>query len=159
MWKEKAWHVVSRIGTISRQFGLGRLARDFASDRREWRADRSFLQDEIKVLRKRLDLDAIDAERGPITELRRETHEQIERLRQLWQGEKQQRSARDEIVRKSSERIAQLQRENAAARAASEHQRFEQALAERDRRIDALETRLAMLLGFIGGDLPRGYPG
>lgn len=139
--------------------GLGRLARDFASDRREWRADRSFLQDEIKVLRKRLDLDAIDAERGPITELRRETHEQIERLRQLWQGEKQQRSARDEIVRKSSERIAQLQRENAAARAASEHQRFEQALAERDRRIDALETRLAMLLGFIGGDLPRGYPG
>jgi hypothetical protein len=30
-------------------------------------------------------------------------------------------------------------------------------LTERDARLDALETKLGMLLSFIGGDLPRGW--
>jgi len=58
-----------------------------------------------------------------------------------------------------SGRVADLQRENAASRAALERQRFEQAFAERDHRIEQLETRLGMLLKFHGGDLPRGFLG
>jgi len=75
------------------------------------------------------------------------------------QAEKREAQIRNQAMIERSGRVADLQRENAASRAALERQRFEQAFAERDHRIEQLETRLGMLLKFHGGDLPRGFLG
>ena len=75
------------------------------------------------------------------------------------QAEKREAQIRNQAMIERSGRVADLQRENAASRAALERQRFERAFAERDHRIEQLETRLGMLLKFLGGDLPRGFWG
>jgi len=80
-------------------------------------------------------------------------------LRQQWQADKRETQIRNQAMIERSGRVADLQRENAASRAALERQRFEQAFVERDHRIEQLETRLGMLLKFLGGDLPRGFWG
>src|SRR5262249_51497175 len=84
---------------------------------------------------------------------------EIEALRRDWRADKREAQIRNQAIIERSGRVAELQRENAAARAALEHQRVDQMLTERDARLDALEPRLGMLLNFIGSDLPRGYPG
>jgi hypothetical protein len=50
-----------------------------------------------------------------------------------------------------------LQQENSASRAALAGQQLNQAFGQRDARIDLIETKLGMLLQWIGGDLPRGF--
>ena len=75
------------------------------------------------------------------------------------QADKREAQIRNQAMIERSGRVADLQRENAASRAALERQRFEQAFVERDRRIEQLETRLGMLLKFLGADLPRGFLG
>jgi len=82
---------------------------------------------------------------------------EFETLRRDWQADKRETQIRNQAIIERSGRVAELQRENAEARTALEQRRLDQMLTERDARLDALETRLGMLLNFIGGDLPRGW--
>jgi hypothetical protein len=123
--------------------------------RKEWRAER-----EIALVERDRKIGMIEGELcetkailgDVLTKLSAATSE-IEQLR----TERRERQIRDQTIIERSSRVAELQRENAASRAALERQRSEQALAERDARIDRLETQLGMLLRYIGGDLPRGW--
>ena len=94
-----------------------------------------------------------------IDDAAKELASEIGWLRQQWQADKRETQIRNQAMIERSGRVADLQRENAASRAALERQRFEQAFVERDHRIEQLETRLGMLLKFLGGDLPRGFWG
>jgi len=67
------------------------------------------------------------------------------------------RDERDRTFAERSARITELQRENAIARRAAERSQLEAALAEHGARVERVETQLAMLLKFIGGELPRGF--
>jgi hypothetical protein len=93
--------------------------------------------------------DALDRDARELAELRGK----IERL----EADKRERAIRDQTIVERSGRIVELQRENADSRAQLQRKQLEQALAERDARIDKLETRLNMLLGFISPSLPRGW--
>jgi hypothetical protein len=123
--------------------------------RREWRAER-----EIALVERDRRIGVVEGELcetkamlgDAFAKLNAATGE-IEQLR----TERRERQIRDATIAERSSRVAELQRENAASRAALERQRSEQALAERDARIDRLETQLGMLLRYIGGDLPRGW--
>ena len=68
-----------------------------------------------------------------------------------------ERRTRDQVVIERSGRIAELQRQNSATAAELSRQQRDQQLAERDRRIDLIETKLGMLLKYLGADLPRGF--
>jgi hypothetical protein len=67
------------------------------------------------------------------------------------------RDEREKAIAERSGRIAELQRENASVRREAERSQFDQALAEYRARIEQLETKLGMLLRFVGGDLPQGW--
>jgi hypothetical protein len=83
----------------------------------------------------------------------------VERIRLESRNEKHDRQIRDETIRERSLRITDLQRENAAVRADRERQHRENEFGVRDRRLDLLETKIAMVLKFLGADLPRGFLG
>jgi hypothetical protein len=84
----------------------------------------------------------------------RQTAEDIERERAI---EKRERAVRDETIRERSARIADLQRDNAASHTELAAQQLAKSFSQRDARIDLIETKLGMLLRWIGGDLPRGF--
>jgi hypothetical protein len=67
------------------------------------------------------------------------------------------RDERDRTYAERSGRIAELQRENAVARREADRSQLEAALTENRARVERIETKLGMLLNFIGGDLPRGF--
>jgi len=92
-----------------------------------------------------------------IAELRSEWRSEIEALRREWQKDRSDRAIRDQTIVERSARIAQLQKENAEAHAQLSRQQLDRSFAERDARLERLETKLGMLLSFIGGDLPRGF--
>jgi len=94
-----------------------------------------------------------------IDDAAKELASEIGWLRQQWQADKRETQIRNEAIVERSGRIAELQRENAAAHADLKRQQLEQAFAERDHRIEHIETRLGMLLKFLGADLPRGFLG
>jgi len=132
---------------------VGKIARGAASDRREFRWLVSLLQDEIKTIRKRLDL---DGDSNVVSKLQIEVDQLRGRIQECV-IEKRERTARDQIVVERSARISELQRENAIARREAERADLDRALAEYRSRIDMLETKLAMLLAYFGGDLPKGF--
>jgi hypothetical protein len=72
-------------------------------------------------------------------------------------AEKREQAIRDETIRERSARIVELQAQNSASAAELGRRQRDQELAQRDRRIEMLETKLGMLLRWIGGDLPRGF--
>jgi len=84
----------------------------------------------------------------------RASTEAIQRERQ---DETRDLAVRNQVIAERSDRIAQLQQENSASRAALAGQQLNQAFGQRDARIDMIETKLGMLLKWIGGDLPRGF--
>jgi hypothetical protein len=80
-------------------------------------------------------------------------------LQQERQAEQRERQVRDDTIRERSVRIADLQRENSASHAELARKQRDQELAQRDARIELLETRVKMLCQFLsvsGYDLPRG---
>ena len=80
-------------------------------------------------------------------------------VRQEMRSQKHAETIRKQVITERSARVAELQRQNAAARAELERKQFDQALAERDRRIEHLELQLQMLCSFLGAggyDLPKG---
>src|SRR6516225_4073964 len=87
-----------------------------------------------------------DALRASTEAIQRERHD-----------EKRELAVRNQVIAERSDRIAQLQQENSASRAALAGQQLNQAFGQRDARLDLLETKLGMLLKWIGGDLPRGF--
>jgi hypothetical protein len=81
----------------------------------------------------------------------------IEATEQERHVEKRELAARNQVIVERSGRIAELQRQNSESHAALARQLFDQELARRDHRIEMIETKLGMLLRWIGGDLPRGF--
>jgi hypothetical protein len=73
----------------------------------------------------------------------RRTAEGIERAREI---ERRECQARDQVIRERSARIADLQAHNSASAAELARQQRDRELANRDHRIEMLETRLDMLL-------------
>jgi hypothetical protein len=125
----------------------------------DWGNWEKWLQGHLAVARKAL-LDDLTAATGElIVALRREWRADIDQLRRQWETDKRERSIRDQTIVERSGRIAELQKQNAEAHALLTRQQQDQMLAERDARIAKLEARLAALFTFIGGSLPRGFPG
>jgi hypothetical protein len=83
----------------------------------------------------------------------------VERIRLESRNEKHDRAIRNQAITERSARVAELQQQNAAARADLERRHRESEFDVRDRRIEALEIQLSTLLKFIGGGLPRGFGG
>ena len=67
------------------------------------------------------------------------------------------RDERDKMAEQQGQYIADLRRQIVNTNSELQRKRIDDYLAERDARFTSLETRVAMLLNFIGGDLPRGW--
>ena len=108
------------------------------------------LNDRLAIMERQLS-QAI--ERQPTGDVRKELRKELAEL----QRRLDKRDERDQVTIERSGRIAELTRENAIARHEAERNEFDKVLAGYRARIEQLETKLGMLLKFIGGDLPRGW--
>jgi len=110
------------------------------------------LNDRLAIMERQLS-QAI--ERQPTGDVRKELRKELAEL----QRRLDKRDERDQVIIERSGRIAELQRENAIARHETERNEFDKVLAGYRGRVERVERELAMLLRWIGGDLPRGWGG
>jgi len=83
----------------------------------------------------------------------------LDAVRATTEQEKRERAIRDDTIAERSARIADLQRTNAVSAAELASQQLAKSFAARDHRLNLIETKLGMLISWIGADLPRGFFG
>jgi hypothetical protein len=90
--------------------------------------------------------------------IERENDELRDAVARLQKSDEQRRT-RDQVIAERSGRITELQRENAASHTELAAEQLAKSFAARDHRLDLVETKLGMLLKYLGADLPRGFLG